>query len=79
MMKNLSARLAPEGISVNDVSPAMVGGTGMLADANVVPGVLDNIPMGRLCEPSEVANVVGTFCATGFLTGQSIVVSGGVR
>ena len=34
MMKNLSTRLAQYNISVNDVAPAMIGGTGMIPDPN---------------------------------------------
>jgi 3-oxoacyl-[acyl-carrier protein] reductase len=54
MMKNLSSRLAPYNISVNDVSPAMVGSTGLLPSADSVPGLVDNIPLHRLCAPEEV-------------------------
>ncbi|KAI4724029.1 NAD(P)-binding protein [Aureobasidium sp. EXF-10728] len=68
MMKNLSSRLAPYNISVNDVSPAMVGSTGLLPSADSVPGVVDNIPLQRLCAPEEVANVVSMYCKTGFAT-----------
>lgn len=53
-MKNLSSRLAPYNISVNDVSPAMVGSTGLLPSADSVPGLVDNIPLHRLCAPEEV-------------------------
>ena len=95
MMKNLSSRLAPYNISVNDVSPAMVGSTGLLPSADSVPGVVDNIPLQRLCAPEEVANVVLMYSRTGFATvcslfsaslvvtdldkGQSLVVGGGLR
>lgn len=68
MMKNLSSRLAPYNISVNDVSPAMVGSTGLLPSADSVPGVVDNIPLQRLCAPEEVANVVLMYAKTGFAT-----------
>lgn len=68
MMKNLSSRLAPYNISVNDVSPAMVGSTGLLPSADSVPGVVDNIPLKRLCAPEEVANVVLMYARTGFAT-----------
>lgn len=71
--------MAKDNISVNDVSPAMVGQTGMLGSADDVPGVLDQIPLGRLCEPVEVANIVAMFCTTGFVTGQSLIAAGGLR
>lgn len=79
MMKNLSSRLAADNISVNDIAPAMVGSTGMIPDESSVPGLTDSIPLRRLCTPTEVANAVHMFATTGFATGQSLVVGGGLR
>ena len=79
MMMNLSSHLAEFNIAVNSVSPAMVGSTGMIPDEKSVPGLVDTIPLGRLCKPSEVANVVSMFACTGFVTGQSLVVAGGLK
>ncbi len=82
MAKNLSLKLAQWGITVNDVAPAMIGETGMIPDAKFVegtPGDVKNIPVGRLGVPQEVANVVTMLCRTGYLTGQSIVISGGLK
>lgn len=79
MMKNLSTVLAPYSISVNDVAPAMVGNTGLIPNADGFPGLVDSIPLHRLCEPEEVANTVTYFACTGFATGQSIVVAGGLK
>ncbi|KAI9734174.1 MAG: hypothetical protein M1818_006619 [Claussenomyces sp. TS43310] len=79
MMKNLASRLAEYNISVNDVAPAMIGSTGMIPDSTSVPGVQSTIPLGRLGTPEEIANVVTMFATTGYATGQSIVVGGGLR
>jgi 3-oxoacyl-[acyl-carrier protein] reductase len=82
MCKNLAQKLAQYGITVNDVAPAMIGETGMIPDAKFVentPGDVRNIPVGRLGVPSEVGNVVGMIVKTGYLTGQSIVISGGLK
>jgi 3-oxoacyl-[acyl-carrier protein] reductase len=79
MMMNLSSHLAELNITVNSVSPAMVGSTGMIPDEDSVPGLVETIPLGRLCKPSEVANVVSMFACTGFVTGQSLVVAGGLK
>lgn len=82
MAKNLSLKLAPHGITVNDVAPAMIGETGMIPDAKFVentPGDVRNIPVGRLGVPQECANVVTMLCKTGYLTGQSILLSGGLK
>jgi 3-oxoacyl-[acyl-carrier protein] reductase len=82
MAKNLALKLAPDGITVNDVAPAMIGETGMIPNAEFVrgtPGDVANIPVGRLGEPSEVANAVTMLCRTGYMTGQSLVISGGLK
>ena len=82
MAKNLAMKLAADGITVNDVAPAMIGETGMIPDAKFLegtPGDVKNIPVGRLGVPQEVANVVTMLCKTGYLTGQSIVLSGGLK
>lgn len=79
MMKNLSSKLAPLNISVNDVAPALIGETGMISSPDVIPGGVATIPMGRLGSPREVANVVGMLATTGFMTGQSLVVAGGLK
>ncbi|KAL9116250.1 MAG: hypothetical protein Q9227_000621 [Pyrenula ochraceoflavens] len=82
MCKNLATRLAGEGITVNDVAPAMVGGTGMIPDEGAVEGTegdVKGIPVGRLGRVEEVAEVVGMFCRTGYMTGQSVLLSGGLK
>jgi 3-oxoacyl-[acyl-carrier protein] reductase len=79
MGKRLASQLAEYNISVNDVAPAMVGSTGLLPDESSVPGLVDSIPMRRLCTPDEVANAVMMFITTGFATGQSLIVAGGLR
>ncbi|ORY17213.1 3-ketoacyl-acyl carrier protein reductase [Clohesyomyces aquaticus] len=79
MMKNLSTRLAEFNITVNDVSPAMIGDTGLIPSGNSVPGLVESIPLGRLGAPQEVANVVTMFCTTGYMTGQSVVLAGGLN
>lgn len=82
MMKNLAMKHAKVGITVNDVAPAMIGETGMIPDAKFVegtPGDVKNIPVGRLGMPQECANVVTMMCKTGYLTGQSILLSGGLK
>ncbi|KAH7115826.1 hypothetical protein B0J11DRAFT_538546 [Dendryphion nanum] len=79
MMKNLSTRLAEFNITVNDVSPAMIGATGLIPSGDSVPGLVDSIPLGRLGVPEEVGNVVSMFCATGYMTGQSVLLAGGLN
>ncbi|CAI7626593.1 unnamed protein product [Penicillium palitans] len=79
MMKNLSTRLAEFNISVNDVAPAMIGDTGMIPNAAAIPDVAAGIPLGRLGTPEETANVVTMLVKTGYMTGQSLLLAGGLK
>ncbi|OAA51825.1 NAD(P)-binding domain protein [Metarhizium rileyi] len=93
---NLATLLVPEGITVNVVSPAMVGSTGMIptpkertwaSDVNVEalrqsdPGlaIASTVPVRRLGAPEEVANVVAMFAKTGYMTGQEVLLAGGLK
>ncbi|KAK7964960.1 hypothetical protein PG996_000677 [Apiospora saccharicola] len=82
MMKNLANKHARVGITFNDVAPAMIGDTGLIPDEKTVAGTagdVKNIPVGRLGVPQECANVVTMLCKTGYMTGQSILLSGGLK
>ncbi|EED21328.1 3-ketoacyl-acyl carrier protein reductase, putative [Talaromyces stipitatus ATCC 10500] len=79
MMRNLSTRLAEYNISVNDVAPAMIGDTGMIPNGAAFPGLTETIPLGRLGVPEEVANVVTMLVTTGYMTGQSLLLAGGLK
>lgn len=79
MMKNLSTRLAEFNISVNDVAPAMIGDTGMIPNAAAIPEVAAGIPLQRLGTPEETANVVTMLATTGYMTGQSLLLAGGLK
>lgn len=81
LMRNLARKHAGQGITVNDVAPAMIGDTGLVPDAKSVAGTagdVANIPVGRLGAPQEVANMVTMCVKTGYLTGQSMLLSGGL-
>ncbi|KAL3470010.1 hypothetical protein BJX99DRAFT_267702 [Aspergillus californicus] len=79
MIKNLSTRLAEYNISVNDVAPAMLGDTGMVPSATAIPYVVSNIPLQRFGTPEETANVVTMLVKTGYMTGQSLLLAGGMK
>jgi NAD(P)-dependent dehydrogenase (short-subunit alcohol dehydrogenase family) len=79
LMKNLATRLGPYNISVNDVAPAMIGETGMIPNSESIPDVKETIPLGRLGEPEEVGRAVAMMVRTGYCTGQSLLLSGGLR
>jgi NAD(P)-dependent dehydrogenase (short-subunit alcohol dehydrogenase family) len=69
------------GVTVNTVTPGYTA-TEMLSTVpeKVLDGIKSKIPMGRLCEPEEVARVVHFLAAdaSGYITGQVWGVNGGL-
>ena len=85
MTKSMAVELASDGIRVNLISPVMAP-TGLLQDFMGVADTAENrarfvstIPLGRMCDPADVANVA-LFLASEearFLTGVEMPVDGG--
>ena len=82
LTKVLGKELAKQGVIVNAVAPALIG-SGMLDQPwfsdDVKKTLLDRIPMGRVGEPEEVAEMI-TFLASpsvSFSTGAVFDLSGG--
>ncbi len=78
---SLAREMAPHGIRINAVAPGMVA-TDMARDAldKDLPAYLQRIPLGRVAEPAEVANVV-VFLASdraSYMTGATVDVTGGM-
>jgi len=82
LTRNWALELAPRGILVNAVEPGYVE-TDMTAahfsDPAVLQRAVDRHPLGRMGTAEDVANVVAFLCSedAGFVTGQSLNVSGG--
>ena len=81
--KALALQLGPSGITVNLIAPGFVK-KDQDAHAAISPETLkklvDQIPIGRVAEPEEIAAVVA-FCASNeasYITGQVIHVNGGL-
>lgn len=79
MTKTAAKELAPRGIRVNAVAPGMID-TDMMRSVGPVhlQHHIDNIPMGRLGQPDEIANVC-VFLASdmsSYVNGQIIAVDG---
>jgi len=83
LSKSLAVELAPWKIRVNAICPVMAA-TGMLSD--FMGGVdtpemrakfLPTIPMGRFCEPSDVAQAAIYLASSDFVTGIELPVDGG--
>jgi 3-oxoacyl-[acyl-carrier protein] reductase len=76
LTRGYAARLAREGITVNAVAPGLID-TEMAAPLKAA-NVAERLPVGRLGDVSEVAQVVLMVVGNGFITGQTIPVNGGV-
>jgi NAD(P)-dependent dehydrogenase (short-subunit alcohol dehydrogenase family) len=81
MSRGLARTLAPDGITVNTVSPGAAD-TAMMREGmtdEVLAGFIRMIPVGRMARPSELAGIV-LFLASdhaSYITGATINVSGG--
>jgi meso-butanediol dehydrogenase/(S,S)-butanediol dehydrogenase/diacetyl reductase len=89
--KETAVELAPYGINVNCVCPGFVK-TGMQerelvweaklsnkTEEQVRAGYVSQVPLGRLCDPEDVAKVVAFLCShdADYMTGQAVNVTGG--
>lgn len=83
LTRALALDLGRKGIRVNAVCPSLTR-TGMteemLKDETLVSKFKERIPLGRVCEPREVAAVIAFLASddASFVTGANIAVDGGV-
>jgi 3-oxoacyl-[acyl-carrier protein] reductase len=81
MTKGLARELAPSGINVNAIAPAVVETS--MTNSKLTPElrgkIRERIPMGRLCKASDIANLTAFLASdvSGYITGETIVVDGG--
>jgi 3-oxoacyl-[acyl-carrier protein] reductase len=74
LTRGYAARLVKEGITVNSVAPTLI-------ETDMMRGRSDlarNIPLGRLGQPDEVAQAVLMVLGNDYMTGQTIVLNGGM-
>jgi 3-oxoacyl-[acyl-carrier protein] reductase len=80
---SLARELAPHGVTANGLAPAYIK-TNMVTEQLTEQqrqDLLRNIPVGRFCEPEEVAHAV-LFLASplsGFITGEIVDINGGLH
>jgi hypothetical protein len=74
LTRGYAARLVKEGITVNNVAPSLI-------ETDMMRGRTDlarNIPLGRMGQAAEVAQAVTMVLGNGYMTGQTIVLNGGM-
>ena len=71
-----------KGVTVNTVSPGYVR-TDMVKAIrpDVLESIVQQIPMGRLAEPEEIASLVAYLASdeAGYITGANISINGGLH
>jgi len=80
---SLARELAAHGVTVNAIAPAYVKTpmvTEQLTEAQR-QALLQQIPVGRFCEPEEFAHAVGFLASpmSGFITGEVLDLNGGLH
>ena len=73
--KSYARMLAKEGVTVNAISPALIGTEMVVSNPNVKP---DMIPLGRFGQVEECADVAVMLAGNAYITGQTIGVNGGM-
>ncbi|ORX67261.1 NAD(P)-binding protein [Linderina pennispora] len=78
--KSLAKELGPKGICVNAVAPGFIKTemTQKIVDQPVTKELLERIPLGRIGDPHEVAEAAAYLAAAKYVTGQVLVIDGGL-
>ena len=83
LTRALAMDLGKRGVRVNSVCPSLTR-TGMTADMmddkELLSRFAERIPLGRVCEPREIAAVIAFLASedASFMTGANVAVDGGV-
>ncbi len=74
LTRGYAARLVKEGITVNAVAPSLIETDMMRGRSDLA----SRIPLGRMGRPEEVAKAAVLVLANDYMTGQTIVLNGGM-
>lgn len=83
MMRNLAVELGPMGITINNIAPGAIEtpiNTKLLNDPVKLNSLKQNIPLGRLGKPEDIAPMVAFLAsaAADYVTGATFFVDGGL-
>ncbi len=82
LTKSLAVEWARKGVRVNAVAPGIIDSTGFAQYPDELKnGLADKIPLGRLGETDEVAELVGFLAGprANYITGETIYIDGGMK
>ena len=80
--KALAQEVVRKGVTVNTVSPGYVATDMVKAiKPEILQSIIEDIPMGRLAEPQEIAGLVAYLASdeAGYITGSNISINGGLH
>jgi glucose 1-dehydrogenase len=83
MMRNLAVELGSCGITVNNIAPGAIEtpiNKQLMEDPKLLNAVLQNIPVGRIGKPGDVASLAAFLASpdADYITGATMVVDGGL-
>jgi 3-oxoacyl-[acyl-carrier protein] reductase len=78
LARALAGPLAPHGVTVNAMAPALVETDMIAGNPAIAERFAGRIPVGRLGRPEEVANLTLAVIENGYVTGQTISIDGGL-
>ncbi|MBL8492517.1 MAG: acetoacetyl-CoA reductase [Rhodocyclaceae bacterium] len=79
--KALSQELAAKGVTVNAIAPGYVATKMVMAiREDILKGIVDTIPMKRLCKPEEIGAACSYIASdlAGYMTGATLSINGGL-
>jgi len=83
LMRNLAVELGPLGITINNVAPGAIAtpiNKSLLEDKPKLNALLNNIPLGRMGTPEDVAGLVAYLASdeASYVSGSTFVIDGGL-